>query len=351
MVECDQSYWNGFSTCFESITYFLVVLRTYNAAVVIRSVFKTKRTTGRNRWITISVHTASVATSLLLAVAVTLGHRFVKTNKYDAPLISFLFINYLGVFTFDVWILLRDRAVQCVFFRTPNSFFAFAVVLVAIFVMAAILSVSHVPSLRYNTTGGFVLFLIYYNVQLALVLWMTFVFTRPLRDTRSAVDVGLSKLNDSIRSVINRTAIGCAVHFATSAVYIITLALYTFAENVCLGVGNHYSASFSVSVLGFILHMNLSHRDDLTVDKALRLLVELFRQRCSQGENDIHSTPVETTRSSIAKLGNYIASLDEEERLARAREGEDASVIKTELTGTDFSFSNPAARESTGIGN
>jgi hypothetical protein len=113
MVACDQSYWNGFSTAFESIAYALVLLRLINAAIVISSVSAASTTSRRRSTIrtTILLQLSSGATCVFLAVAATLGHRFVNTNRYDAVLESFLFFNYLGILSFDAWILFRDRAV------------------------------------------------------------------------------------------------------------------------------------------------------------------------------------------------------------------------------------------------
>ena len=361
-MQCDQSYWNGFSTGFESIVYFLAMVRCVNAWIVIRSNWSA------DRELTAYLHASSAVASIALAAAVTIGHRFISTLHYDGWLEAFLWLNFFGVFSYDLWLILRDRVVQCPFLQTPRSYVSVAATMILMYAAIVWASISQIRGFKYNTAGGFLLFIIYYTLQLLLVLWMTFVFTRPLL---KEAKVTVSKETAFLRQIVLRTAIGCAIHFATSLVYIITLTLYVFAsDKACLGTGNHYTASFSVSVLGLVAHLNLSHRDDVALKKIFLVVARALQRSQSAGE--VHgrakvppSLPADS--DSVARredeerslfhdrislpaiFHSFVVALAEEEKKACDDIRSGSVVSEAELTST-FAMRNPSISDSSSVG-
>jgi hypothetical protein len=82
--------------------------------------------------------------------------------------------------------------------------------------------------------------------------------------------------------------------------------------------------------------MYLSHRDDLTVIKAIILFRESWKQFCQRFQREDSSAYTHSERSSnISILQSFVASLDEEERLAR-----EAEQSSTPDMAPDFSIEN-----------
>ena len=59
--------------------------------------------------------------------------------------------------------------------------------------------------------------------------------------------------------VVKRTAIGSALHLSSSLAYILFLVMWQMGYLCQVGRG----IPFYLSILGFLLHLNISHRDDL----------------------------------------------------------------------------------------
>jgi hypothetical protein len=86
--------------------------------------------------------------------------------------------------------------------------------------------------------------------------------------------------------------------------------------------------------------MNLSHRDDLTVIKAIIQFRESWKQFCERFQREDSSAYTDSEHSSnISILQSFVASLDEEERLAR-----EAEQSSTPDMAPDFSIENQIFR-------
>jgi hypothetical protein len=217
--------------------------------------------------------------SSVFTVAAAAGTGIVVHNYHHVPAGSFYF--YLFAFEFaafvfyDAWIILRDRALQCVFFRTPKRYFLPVCFLVACATLHALYF-----NLVWPTGSKFVwgassiqFYMLQYYVQLVILVAMTCLFVRPLLFERGS-GMGVSQV---LLDVARRTALGAFIHVLTSVFYLVCLVLWNVGYLCELGRG----AVFQATMLGFILHVNISHRDDLPLRRVCSVFLDFLVASCA----------------------------------------------------------------------
>ena len=210
----------------------------------------------------------------------------------------------------------RDRSLQCAFFRTPKGL---------IIGVACLASACFVISLLANGNGNLYFYFTSVGLNLAITMIMTVAFLRPLWDIW-----GLSK---TLRSVFIRTAAGAMVHlicivtfFVLQVVWLITLK--------CSSREHSIFVQFMLLALQgppMLIHICLSHRDDLALLTALRHCTAAATARWARDGAMQRWDPLdESEQAEVRRLSQV--SIDQATTNSTDRgEGDGGSVASAEL--------------------
>jgi len=239
----------------------------------------------------------SATATLLAALAALLVEWWLDLNKRNAVYYLFFISEFAYFLLYDLWLILRDRALQCAYFVTPKYLIWIVGVLIGItfIVMVAGLQMFSVNS-EYNL--GVLFFAGIFFLQLLILLIMTWLFARPL-GANFGVAEGLNLPGfDALREVVVRTAVGSVLHLFTSVLYIVMLVLWSRGHLCSVSRGSVYY----MSTLGFTLQLNISHRDDLPVRKLLSVVyARLSEYFCSQAKTtESHRVDTNVTSSATS---------------------------------------------------
>lgn len=157
---------------------------------------------------------------------------------------------------YDLWLILRDRSLQSVYYQTPP--------------------LSIIPLLAmtgFVTVGTYWMSLPLLAAAQVIILWYaTWLFVRPFRKISS-----FAEMSPTFKDVIWRTGLGAAVHAALLAAQISLFAyLYTNEcvddydddKGGCILKCRNFIATTPIQYVGglvFTMHMGISHRDDILV--------------------------------------------------------------------------------------
>jgi len=106
-------------------------------------------------------------------------------------------------------------------------------------------------------------------LQLFIVSIMTVLFARPLLKYASGSE---GKMNENIRAVVKRTAVGAAIHVTLTLAFIALLFGASSTIEV-VGFMNWYIILNVTAVFPLMMHISISHRDD----KPMLFAMEVFR--------------------------------------------------------------------------
>ena len=179
---------------------------------------------------------------------------------------------------YDIWLILRDRALQSAFYRTPPM------------LLIPLLAV-----VGFVVVGAYWLDLpILAGVHVVILGYATWLFMRPFANMS-----GLGATSPAVRSVVIRTGIGAAVH-AVLLVTQLSLFAYLYTNRCvddyddghggCILTCSDFIITTPIQYVGgvvFTIHIAISHRDDVLVWRIYRNL----RNPGDATENSMHSLP------------------------------------------------------------
>jgi hypothetical protein len=170
-----------------------------------------------------------------------------------------------------------------------------------------------------------------YLLQQPIIIIMAYLFARPLFFSSSdLVDIRRCSV---LVDVVRRTAIGASLHVVATLIYLYFAELGPYTKKNC----DAEALSFHISNLAFVLHVSISHRDDLPVRRGISdvgtVLLSNLKEVCSSSDS---SSPTPKSRPvSIRIFGSYVASLDAEEH-GSVLSCSAQSKIASRLVGEDF---------------
>ena len=251
------------------------LVRGIHAAVVLHTTVGMPRGT-RQLWLVVPMHATSVIAGLCATISAIVAHFWldITTDNDDAPFFIFFTAEFTMFLMYDAWLLLRDRALQCEYFQTPKNGLIVVYTLISLVVVVICMLYARPKNLKTLSRGAILLYIFTYWLQLFILAIMTFLFTRPLLRTfgTAAVIKGADKTAAVMLDVMKRTAVGSVLHLITTLFYVVLLFLWDAGVLCQFGRG----LPFYVSVLGFLVHLNISHRDDLPVRRLVQLGAEFF---------------------------------------------------------------------------
>jgi len=276
------AFWNVSSLVLTIVIVLSALVRTVLATVAF--LFMPKA-----RVVVQALQLSSAAASLLAALAALLVEWWLDLNDRNAVYYIFFISEFMYFLLYDLWLIFRDRALQCAYFITPKCFIWIVGALIAItfIVMVAGLQMFSVDS---EYALGVLFFAGIFLLQLMILVIMTWLFARPL-GANFGVAEGLNMPGfDALREVVVRTAVGSVLHIFTSVMYIIMLLLWSRGHLCSISRASVYY----LSTLGFTLHLNISHRDDLSVRKLFFVAYSRVSKRLSGQSSTTASEPVGT---------------------------------------------------------
>jgi hypothetical protein len=278
------------------------LIRALLAVVALRMTVAT-RFAPKTRMVVQGLQVSSAVTSVLAAVAALIVQWWLNLHRQNASFYIFFISEFAYFLLYDLWLILRDRALQCAYFNTPKLYIWIVGLLIASTFATMVIGLKEYGT--FASTGVYIFAGIFF-LQLLILSIMTWLFTRPLR-ANFGVAEGLNLPGfDVLRVVVLRTAMGSMLHLCTSVLYIAMLVIWS--EGLLCSVSR--GSVYYMSTLGFTLHLNISHRDDLPV---CRLASLAFSKVCKlywhRGGNEKGQPTDSKSTLSAASAGEANARL------------------------------------------
>jgi hypothetical protein len=99
-----------------ALIFLVVITRTVHAVVVARALRRSREPGLGSVW---GLQVASVAAAWLAFMASFIAHVVFEVARSEFWLWTFFMCEFASFFAYDAWLLFRQRALQCHFFRTP----------------------------------------------------------------------------------------------------------------------------------------------------------------------------------------------------------------------------------------